>query len=250
MFNAKTERIDKLSKKYANRIKELDLIFDKPTNIYIDFANVIRWQGKLQWHIELKRLKQLLDSFDTVKDVRYYSGTLIGDAKSEESIEDIRRCKYTVITKPVKIFRIPINIASIPLSSPDIVKQFIRPPLLEKMNIETIKFINSRLKELNKQGIMYLEDKKCNFDVEIGSDMLLANNSGEVENFILWSGDSDFEPPLKQLLSDKKKCVVFSTVRRVAKELNDLRNNGLFIYEIQKIKNFICWGREMNPGDK
>lgn len=58
MFNSKTNRIKELAEKYLERIKELEGVFNKRTNVYIDFANVIRWQDKIKWHIDLKRLKQ------------------------------------------------------------------------------------------------------------------------------------------------------------------------------------------------
>lgn len=119
------------------------------------------------------------------------------------------------------------------------------PSLLQKLNIETIKFLNLRLKELNQQGIMYLEDLKCNFDVEIGRDMLIDYAQNKVDNFSLWSGDSDFANPIKQLLDDGRKVVLFATARRVSAELSDLRKNGLFIFEIQKIRDFICWSKEI-----
>ena len=83
MFQFKTDRIKELVAKYPQRISELERIFEKPTNIYIDFSNVIGWQNKLGWHVDLKRMKQLLFSFDTVREVKLYSGTLVGDRKSE-----------------------------------------------------------------------------------------------------------------------------------------------------------------------
>lgn len=247
MFQPKTDRIKHLAEKYPNRINELERIFDKPTNIYIDFANVFRWQEKLGWHISLKRLKQLLDSFATINEIKFYSGRLIGDTKSERIIEEANALGYIIVTKLVKIMRLSIDISSIPLNSPEILKQFIRDSLLKKLNIETIEFLNGKLKELNQQGTMFIEDLKCNFDVEIGRDMLLDFHRDKVQNFILWSGDSDFADPLKQLLIDGKKAGIFATVRRVAAELNELKENGLFIFEIQKIKNFICWPRENQP---
>ena len=70
MFQPKTERIKQLAEKLPQRISELEKIFDKTTNIYIDFANVFRWQEKLKWHIDLKRLKQFLDSFDLIQNAR------------------------------------------------------------------------------------------------------------------------------------------------------------------------------------
>lgn len=245
MFHPKTERIKQLAEKHPNRIDELKKILDKPTNMYIDFANVYRWQEKLGWHIDLERLKQFLDSFDTVRQVKFYSGTLEGDGGSEKAIEKARHFGYIVITKPVKKMRLSIDVSSISAYSPEILKQFIRATLLQKLNIQTIEFLNARLKEINQQGILYLEDRKCNFDVEIGVDMLLDHRENKVDNFILWSGDSDFADPLKQLLGTRNKVFLFATARKVSAELNDLRSNGLLIFDVQKIRNFICWTKEI-----
>lgn len=247
VFNAKTDRIKELAVKFHFRITELEKIFDKPTNVYIDFANVISWQEKLNWHFDIKRLKQLFDSFSNVKKVSFYYGTLLGDVKSVSTLAEVRRLGYSVNTKPVKIMKLSIDVSSISVNSTEIIKQFIRPPLLKKISVETVEFLNKRIKELNQQGIMYLEDLKCNFDVEIGRDMLLDYHGNHVDNFVLWSGDSDFHDPVKQLLSDGKKVVLFATVRKVSRELNDLVKDGLYIYEIQKIRNFICWPREIEP---
>lgn len=246
MFEAKTEKICKLAQIYPERIKELENILDKTTNIYIDFANVVYWQDKLGWHIDLKRLKQFLDSFNTIKEVRFYSGTLENDLKSLHIIKEAQQCSYLVKTKPVKIMRLSIDVSSISLTSPEILKQFIRGTLLNKLNIETIEYLNLRLKELNQQGILYLQDRKCNFDVEIGSDMLIDCTLQSVDNFILWSGDSDFADPVSQLLNKEKKVILFATVRKVSTELNELRSKGLVIFDIQKIKDFICWKKELN----
>lgn len=246
MFKAKTERIKILAEKYPERIKELEKIFDNKTNIYIDFANVIRWQDKLKWHIDLKRLKQFLDSFENIEKINFYNGKLEGDEKSLSILEEAERCGYFVKTKPVKIMRLSIDVSSIPLSSPEILKNFIRTPLLQKLKVEAIEFLNNQLRELNQQGILFVQDLKCNFDVEIGRDILLDYEKNSVENFILWSGDSDFADPINQLLEDGKKVVLFATVRRVASELNELQGKGLLIFDIQKIRNFICWKKEIS----
>ncbi len=245
MFDPKTNTIQSLAKKVPALIEELENIFDKPTNVYIDFANVIHWQDKLGWHIDLKRLKQFLDSFSMIQKVKFYYGTLVGNRNSESIINKAQDRRYVVNTKPVKIMKLSIDISSIPINSTEIIDQFIRPPLLKKLNIETIEFLNSRLKELNRQGIMYLEDCKCNFDVEIGRDMLIDYHNNKVDNFILWSGDSDFADPIKQLLLDGKKVFLFITARKVASELNELKHNGLAIFELQKIRNFICYKKEI-----
>lgn len=247
MFNPKTDKIKELAEVYESRITELNSLFDKPTNIYIDFANVIQWQEKLGWHIDIKRLKQFLDSFDTVKEVKFYNGILGGDLNSERIIKVANDYKYNVITKPVKIMKLSINASSISKASPEILESFIRAPLLKKLDVNTIEYLNDRMKDLNKQGIMYLEDRKCNFDVEIGRDMLRDYDDDSISNFILWSGDSDFADPVKQLLDDGRKVIIFATVRKVSRELNELRDSGLLIFDIQKIRNFLCYGREIQP---
>ena len=120
-------------------------------------------------------------------------------------------------------------------------------PLLKSLKVESIEYLNRQLAELNKQGIKSIEDLKCNFDVEIGREMLRDYDKNGIENFALFSGDSDFADPVKQLLDDGKKVVLFATARRIAAELNDLQNNGLIIYDVQKVRNFICWKREIEP---
>lgn len=245
MFMPKTDRIKELSKKYASRIEEINNLFDKNTNIYIDFANVIPWQVKLGWHIDIKRLKQFLDSFDTVQEIKFYYGILEGDINSEQLIGMIKSNNYISISKPVKIMRLSIDVSSISKSSPEILKSFIRAPLLKKLDINTVEYLNERLKDLNKQDILYLEDKKCNFDVEIGRDMLQDYAKDNVDVFVLWSGDSDFADPIKQLLDDRKKVIIFATPRKVSRELNELRKFGLLIFDIQKIRNYICYAKEI-----
>jgi len=246
MFTPKTLRIDELAKKFSERIAELDGIFDQATNVYIDYANVRPWASKLGWHVDPKRLKQLFDSFNTIQAVKFYNGTLAGDVDSEAFMAEIRQCGFEVHTKPVKKIKLSIDVSSIPPNSTDVLKDFIRKPLFQKFHTETIEFLNAQLKDLNNQGILSIEDMKCNFDVEIGRDMLLDDKNG-VANFILWSGDSDFADPVRQLLEDGKKIVLFATARRVSSELNALTQKGLFIFDIQKIKDFICWKKEITP---
>ena len=224
----------------------MEKIFDKKANVYIDYANVKPWSSKLGWHIDLKRLKQFLRSFDNINSVKFYHGTIIGEAISEEFRADMENLfGADAKTKPVKKMKLSIDTSSIPMESPILLKDFIRKPLLAKFDLEIIEYLNGKLKELNERGIMFIEDLKCNFDVEIGRDMLVDYDKNEVENFILWSGDSDFADPIKQLLDDGRKVAIFGTARRIASELNELKEKGLIIFDIQKIRNFICWKKEI-----
>jgi uncharacterized LabA/DUF88 family protein len=90
-----------------------------------------------------------------------------------------------------------------------------------------------------------LQDRKCNFDVEIGVNMLIDLERGSVDVFVLWSGDSDFEDPIKQHLGADKKVILFATAGRISKELNNLKDYGLIIFDIRDLKDFICWTREL-----
>jgi uncharacterized LabA/DUF88 family protein len=242
MFKPSTPRIEKLAELFPEVIKDLEVVFANKSNVYIDWSNVIHWQDRLNWHIHLKRLKQLLDSFDTIQSIKLYEGTLDGNHKSITSIQDSRNMGYEVKTKLVKLMQISIDTSSIPSNSPALLQDFINKGLLSKLNLETIEFLNTKLSEFNKQGIFHIEEKKCNFDVEIGRDMLVDFDKNNIENFILWSGDSDFADPISQLVKDKKKVYLFATARAVSSELNAA---GIPIFEIKKIKEFICWPKEI-----
>ena len=133
MFRAKTQKLEILASKYAGRIHELDAIFSGATNVYVDFANVRPWSEKLHWHVDPKRIKQLFESFPNFNSLKLYTGELDGDVDSEKYIEELRRVLgKNLITKPVKIMSLPINVSSIPNADPAILKNFIRLPLLRK----------------------------------------------------------------------------------------------------------------------
>jgi len=243
IFLPKTTRVEKLSQIYLAQIEELKKIFDKKTSVYIDFANIFHWFERLGWHIDVKRLKQLLDSFSNIDSVKFYNGSLKSDPKSEEINNAASRHKYDLRTKPVKIMYLPIDVSGIPLNSPDVLKKFIEKSLLKHFDLGTIEFLNKKLAELNQKGINHIKKHKCNFDVEIGRDMMRDYDKNQVENFILWSGDSDFADPVEQLLNDGKKVIIFATARRVAPELSDTKAQ---IFEINKIRDFICWPKEIS----
>lgn len=247
MFKPRTERIRTLSKLYPEVIKNLEKVFSAPSNIYIDWANVIHWQSKLGWHFDLKRIKQFLDSFDNIQSIRLYTGTLIGDKQSENFIAVAKTLGYEVATKPVKIMKISINTSSVPENSPALLQQFIKQSLLEKLDISTVTLLNKKLADLNKKGQYYIEERKCNFDVELGRDMLRDFDAGQIKNFILWSSDSDFADPVKQIIEDGRYVAVFATSGQVSSELNALGN---YIFDIKKIKEFVCWPRELSQSLK
>lgn len=242
MFVPKTDRIKILSELFPKTIEELGVVFERPTKVYIDWQNVLHWQEKLGWHFNLKRLKQFFDSFDAIKSVTVYTGTLEGDQCSEEQIKEIENCGYILSTKPVKLMKISIDVSSIPDDSPAILKNFIKKKFLSKLDIDTVKILNKKLSLLNKQGVTYIEELKCNFDVEMGVDMLLDCERNNTDYFVLWSGDSDFASPIMQIKNAGKKAILFAVSGKVAPELDETE---VFIFDVRKIKEFVCFPKEI-----
>lgn len=177
-FDPKTERIGRLAKKFPYVQTDLAGILTCRTNIYIDYGNVRPWSERLGWHVSTKRLFQLFASFNCPKELKFYYGTLADDPESKKFIEKVKGQGYSVTTRAVKKIRISIDASSVSSESPDILRNFIARPLLDSLSVKQIEELNGHLKALNNQGTMFFEDSKCNFDVEIGTDMLEDMRSG------------------------------------------------------------------------
>lgn len=234
-----------LYKQNPDKVDEFLGLLKGKSVVYIDYANIKPWSKKLLWHIDEKRLKQFFNAIDIVENIRIYYGTLVGDRISEDFIKSLRALKYDVITKPVKKMKLSIDSRNVSEISPDLLRDFIRAPLLHQFTVEEIKYLNGILYRLNAQGAYYVEDRKCNFDVEIGRDMMFDFLKTDTDTYILFGGDSDFESPIRQLLNDGKNVILVATARRVSTELSLLKSEGLKIYEIKKLKEFLCWKKEM-----
>lgn len=238
MFTAKNTAIESLAKKWPDRIALLDSVLAKPSIVYIDYANVRGWTKKLGWAIDFKVLKHLLDSFG-VMTTRFYFGNLPHDAGSQAFMTMLHRTGYEIRTKPVKIMTLSIDVTSISSNSPDILANFIDPTLLRELRIDAIESLNNELRAMNVQGKKFLEKRKCNFDVEIASDLRVAHLLKKTESFCLWSGDSDFADPLREVLNDGKDACVIAPSGRISSELNALRVNNLKIIDFKKLRQLI-----------
>ena len=247
MFNPKTKKIEKLAELFPKTIRELESIYDSDSGIYIDWQNVIHWQEKFGWHFDLKRIKQFFDSFNTIKFVKIYTGTLEGNKQSERQIMELKKLRYDVKTKQVKIMPISIDTSSVPRNSPVLLQSFVKKSLLKKLDLESIEFLNNKLADLNQRGILKIEDQKCNFDVEIGREMSCDFELNSLNNYILWSTDSDFADPITQISFSGKKTIIFATSGKVSPELDA---TGVLIYDVKKMKEFICWSRNLSQDIK
>jgi len=54
-----------------------------------------------------------------------------------------------------------------------------------------------------------------------------------------------FQIHIEKLLQAGKKVILFATSGKVSRELNQLRSQGLLVFEIKKIRDFICWKKEI-----
>jgi uncharacterized LabA/DUF88 family protein len=246
MFTPKTEKIKKIYQVQPKGADQIHSLFYGNVNIYIDYANVRPWAEHLGWHIDIRRLKQFFDSFGQIKKVNFYNGYLVGDQSSIHFMRNVKRYKYVLRTKPVKIMRHSIDVSSVSPQSTAIINQYIRGALVRKLEIGDIEIINRMLSRLNSKGVYFIEDRKCNFDVELASDMIVDLKMNNIDTYVLWSGDSDFADPIEQLLDAGKKAILFATARKVSAELNRLRGKGLIIFDIKKIKNFVCRPKEID----
>ncbi len=245
-FTTQSPKLQALANAQQNKVQQLEELLGDNAKVYIDYANVLRWSEKLAWRIDLKRLRQFLAAFTGIKEVSLYTGVLSGDQRSEKFVADAEKLKYRVVTKPVKIMRHSIDASSVANNSPELLNHFMRQALIRRFDVETIEFMNGKLKQLNTQGHFFVEDRKCNFDVEIGLDMIEDCLTSDTDTYILWSADSDFEDLIKRLQEKKKKVIVVGVAGRVAHEINELaKNSDLFIYDIRKIKKFICYSKEI-----
>lgn len=79
-----------------------------------------------------------------------------------------------------------------------------------------------RVKEIKRYG----KKSKANCDVDLTMDMLIYSKS--YKRAIVLTGDGDFTPLFKYLISQKKEIIIISSPKRTAKELKSLIS-GKFI---------------------
>lgn len=164
--------------------------------MYIDGANVFYTQKKLGWSIDWKKAKSFLEENYSILEYRYYSGLKDKDEKMMGYLKYLDNMSFMVITKPLKIIKI------------------------------------DEMHPLNKL-YSYKEIYKSNFDVEITTDMIFDRQN--IDEFILFSGDSDFEYLIKRLKAVGKKIIIFSSRKTLSWELKLAASKYLFIEDSEDI---------------
>ena len=74
---------------------------------------------------------------------------------------------------------------------------------------------------------MFIEESKCNFDVEMAMDML--DDTEKFTAVLLFSGDSDLYAPLERLKIKGKKIGVVGVRGKVAGELHNIKVKDKYI---------------------
>ena len=166
--------------------------------VYIDGSNVFYSQKKLGWTVDWVKAKKLLIKDWDILEFKYYTGVKPEDDKMKGYLKYLDKIGFTAVTKPLKVIKITNN-----------------HPMYKLHNYEHI--------------------YKSNFDVEMTVDMLL--DRGNIDELILFSGDSDFQYLVKKLKDAGKKVTVFSSRKTLSWELKLEVSKYIYLEDLKnKIK--------------
>jgi len=169
---------------------------NKPkAKIYIDGANIFYTQKKLGWSLDWQKVKDYLNQKWDVVDYRYYIGLKQGDDKIRNYLKYLDYLDITVISKPLKVIKISKN-------------------------------------HHQSQLHNYKEVYKCNFDVEISTD--ISFDRTKIDEIILFSGDSDFKYLVEKIKTVGKRFIIFSSRKTISWELKLVASEYYFIEDFEK----------------
>ncbi len=164
--------------------------------IYIDGANVFYAQKKMGWTLDWSKIKEYFQGKYEVIGFNYYQGIKDGDDKIKNYLKYLDQLHVNVITKPLKEIRIGSD---------------------HPLNL------------LHHYKKIY----KCNFDVEITADMIF--DRGNLDEYILFSGDSDFDYAVKRLQSVGKTVTVYSSKKVLSWKLKLAANKFRYLEKYKKV---------------
>lgn len=162
--------------------------------VYIDGSNIFYSQKQLGWNIDWTKMKKYLSEKWNVAEFRYYAGVGEGDEEMEKYLKYLGKTGFTPVTKPLKKIKISAK---------------------------------HPMHQLHDYNHIY----KSNFDVEMAVDMALDKDN--INEMILFSGDSDFEYLVKRLKALGKKVIIFSSRDTLSRELKKEASSYVFIESIK-----------------
>jgi uncharacterized LabA/DUF88 family protein len=172
----------------------------------LDLSNMFHWQDTLHWQFSVYEVVKQLSSIKYVKEIRIYYGLNNHDLdKSKNFHRRLRECGAILITKPVKWIK------------KSVCKElFVKSSTLSLLDSEAHIKLDEFIIYLQEKQL-YIEEPKCNFDVEMALDIL--DSSEKISSIFLFSGDSDMHEPVNRLRLKGKKTYVFGVRNQVSQEL-------------------------------
>lgn len=177
------------------------------TVVFIDYANLRASIRELGLFLDLRVLLTHLKKEYGASSLNFYYGLDQKDIKSKDFLEKVRGFGYKVISRDVKYIK--VNLA-------EILKRQLTGRVLDQLDLELKNKLLKIVQELEKKNIPILIPK-ANMDAEMTMDMILARES--FENYLIFSGDSDFVPIIRYLTKLGKNITVVSLRSHTAGEI-------------------------------
>lgn len=177
------------------------------TAVFIDWANVHGWEGKLKWEVSPKKLFKYLKTYPQIKNINFYFGVEKGNEKSEKFQKEIKKIGYELISKEVKW--VPVN--------------------LEKYLKEFFAF-----NKIPDNFPRFVMRRKCDFDFEIALDCF--EKIDKFDSFLFFSGDGDFETLYRRLIKKDKQVIAVFAPYHLGKEIRKIQT-GIYLCAVDILKN-------------
>lgn len=103
---------------------------------------------------------------------------------------------------------------------------------IEKLGYKLISKEVKYVKVFDDKGKNFILKRKCDFDLEIGLDVLEMIDS--YDSFIFFSGDGDYETLYQRLIRKNKKIIVVYVKNRLGREIWAMKK-GLFKVELPRL---------------
>lgn len=212
-------------KNNAKRIAKFELLLKLrgKAAVFIDWANVYGWRNRLNKEVDPRRLYRYLKEYKQINDIRFYSG-LDKHPKSKQFLRKIKQIGFTVISKEVKYIPVSIDTSHFKNLFQEIKDSLASIKNLEAQDIEKI------LQILRRRVLR----RKCDFDMEICIDVYDAIKK-DFESFLFFSGDGDFAPLYKLLISQHKQVIVIFAHGHMGKEVYQIKR-GIFTKAVDKLE--------------
>lgn len=110
---------------------------------------------------------------------------------------------------------------------------------IEELDLK-LRELNINIEALQKQLLVPVKRRKCDFDVEIVLDILASQQN--IDGFILFSGDGDYKTLCEYFLDNKKQVIVVHPFGVRGREYNELLKrlmNKPYLCAIEKLTPFL-----------